>query len=373
MAVGLACGMMAWQGAAAQGVDEQDAGARGGKAATVWHDPLEGEVPAVGGRGWNAETGRNFNRLPPRAKDMVRPEVWNLSLYSSGLYIDFRTNSPTIRIRYTLAPEMRLANVPRFTTGGIDLYRYDSNDNEHWLNGFPRFDFSRAANDSVFWNFRNIRPEDPVEGDRYRIFLPTYGVIGAMSIGVEEGSTFSFLPESEEKPIVVYGTSIAMGASPSRPANAWTALLQRMSGIPVVNLGFSGNGRLEKGMFDLLSELDVRVYILDCLPNMGAYVDSIVTRTVAGVEKLRSRNDAPIILVGNVGCAYDDTGTLAATNDAQLEAFETLKEAGVKDIYYVTTEDLGLAEDDYADGAHPNDIGMMKYAEAYMRVLRKIL
>lgn len=34
-------------------------------------------------------------------------------------------------------------------------------------------------------------------------------------------------------------------------------------------------------------------------------------------------------------------------------------------IFLLRLEELGLDEDDFVDGTHPNDRGMMKYATAY--------
>ena len=48
------------------------------------------------------------------------------------------------------------------------------------------------------------------------------------------------------------------------------AILGRRLNRPVINLGFSGNGRMEKEVGDFLCELDPAVYVLDCLPNMVA-------------------------------------------------------------------------------------------------------
>ena len=51
---------------------------------------------------------------------------------------------------------------------------------------------------------------------------------------------------SAAKPILFYGTSITHGACASRPGMVHTAILGRHLDRPVINLGFSGNGRMEK-------------------------------------------------------------------------------------------------------------------------------
>lgn len=89
-----------------------------------------------------------------------------------------------------------------------------------------------------------------------------------MQVGVPGNALFNPMAIREEKPIVVYGTSIAQGGCASRPGMAWPALVGRKLDRPLINLGFSGNGRLEKEVIDLIAEIDAKVYVLDCLPNL---------------------------------------------------------------------------------------------------------
>jgi lysophospholipase L1-like esterase len=45
----------------------------------------------------------------------------------------------------------------------------------------------------------------------------------------------------------------------------------------------------------------------------------------------------------------------------------------MKEIHLLTAADIGLDTECTVDGTHPNDLGMMRYAEAYARIIRKIL
>ncbi|MBQ4287204.1 MAG: SGNH/GDSL hydrolase family protein [Bacteroidales bacterium] len=343
-------------------------------AQSVWHNPLtEGDEPFVQGRAWNAEIGQNYHRFPDRAKDMVRPAVWSLSLCSSGLFVDFFTNAEDIVIRYNVKNGKNADNIPKFAKSGIDIYRIDKDGVQHWVNLFGHYNFGKTNEDQIVWTFNKLSPSDAKNGDEYRIYLPMYSEVENLEIGVPEGKVFRFAPNRNERPIVVYGTSIAMGASPSRNGMAWTNILQRRFDTPVINLAFSGNGRLEDEVFSLLSEIDARVYILDCMPNMAGYLDSVVVRTVRGVKMLRAKNDAPIILADDMWYNYTNLHRMPQLYAKQKEAYETLISMGFKDIYYVTAEDFGFETDDYGDGSHPNDLGMKKYADAYEKILRDVL
>jgi len=185
-----------------------------------------------------------------------------------------------------------------------------------------------------------------------------------------------------EKPIVVYGTSIAQGACASRPGMAWTSILGRKLDRPLINLAFSGNGRLEEELIDLLLEVDPKIYILDCLPNLWnaqTYDEEELTkRILRSVRSLKeAKPDIPILLVEHAGYTDDLARPARETaysrvNDIQEKAFAQLKAEGYEHLFYLTHEEIGLELDAMVDGTHPNDLGMMQYANAYEKKLRQI-
>lgn len=48
----------------------------------------------------------------------------------------------------------------------------------------------------------------------------------------------------------------------------WGNILNWKLGYLVINLGFFGNGKLEEVFFDFLLEIDVWLYIIDCMFNL---------------------------------------------------------------------------------------------------------
>ena len=104
------------------------------------------------------------------------------------------------------------------------------------------------------------------------------------------------VPRRTAKPIVYYGTSIVQGVGVSRPGRALPAILGRQLERPVINLGFSGLGKMEVALANLLSEIDAAAYVVDCLPNLDAVL--ITSRAGPFVQALRAaRPTTPIILV----------------------------------------------------------------------------
>jgi len=50
------------------------------------------------------------------------------------------------------------------------------------------------------------------------------------------------------------------------PGLAWPAILGRKLDRPMINLGFSGAGKQETPLLDLIATVDAILYVLHCLP-----------------------------------------------------------------------------------------------------------
>ncbi len=334
---------------------------------------METEFPVIQNRGWNDEIVNSYQRIPDRAKSILRPSVWNLSLNSAGLAIHFHTNAQKIQIRYGVSESFAMNHMPATGKSGLDLYAIDSNGNWRIMSG--RYSFS----DTVTYTYNNIIESENNLGFEYRLFLPLYNTVKWMEIDVPEGTNFSFVPELKEKPIIVYGTSIAQGGCASRPAMGWTNILSRKLDRPVTNLAFSGNGPLEKEMVNLINELDASLIIYDCLPNMeGLSDDEIKKRTAYGVAAIREKGNVPILITDHIGMM--NAGMNSSTkhvgnrmNDLSREVIDSLKLAGVENLYHLHIDDINFPTDGAVDNIHPNDLGMQAYADAYEKIVRQIL
>jgi lysophospholipase L1-like esterase len=351
----------------------------GSQAQTKWYNPLDSDTPYIQGRAWNKEIGNTFHRFPQRARAVLRQPVWDLSTNSAGLYIEFYSNAPSITVKYLCSGGRSLPNLTTIAVSGLDLYTTDCNGITDWCACPANYRFGSHSTDTIYYRYRDLAYHNiHKEGNKYRLFLPLYNTVTYMEIGVPDSSCFKFAPPSIEKPILVYGTSIAQGASASRPAMAWSNILQRRTDWPIINLGFSGNALMDAAVYDLISEVDAKMFILDCMPNMYSIHDSIVSRTIAGVHKIRSKSKAPILLVENDGYMYGKTNApieneCNVTNAELKKAFEQLKAEGAENIFYLTKEEIGLTPDSQTDGWHASDIGMELYANAYMKKIEDIL
>ena len=117
----------------------------------------------------------------------------------------------------------------------------------------------------------------------------------------------------------------------------------------------------------------------DNMPNMDHLPDSIVPRIVRGVRIVRQKQSAPILFVEHDGYTCDltnshfDKNRWGNPNKELREAFEQLRNEGVKDLYYLTKEELGLSYEAMVDNIHSTDYGMVQYANGYIPKIRQIL
>lgn len=341
---------------------------------TVWRNPTSEVFQTVHGQAWNNELKGSYHRLPQRAESIVRKPLWDLSTNSAGLSIVFRTNATDIRVRYQINGDFSMPHMPATGKSGVDLYATDGNGCQRWC--AARYAFG----DTIRYNYSNISyVTNPEYGYEYQLFLPPYSELKWLEIGVPEGSDFSFEPVSKEKPIVIYGTSIAQGACASRPGMVWGNIINRKMQHPVINLGFSGNGRLESELFDLLTEIDAKLFIIDNMPNMTNDRTSLIyERATAGIRKLREKSDAPILLVehngyGNELSSLEAESSYRKTNIELRKAYKDLQAEGIKNLYYLTKEEIGFHQDAMVEGVHPSDLGMQIYADAYISKIKEIL
>jgi len=335
-----------------------------------WKVPAE-SVIRFEGQGWS-NTG--YQRFPDKAKGKVRDAVWSLSKSSAGLSIRLESDADSISVQYQVDGNLAMPHMPATGVSGIDLY-VRNGDSWLWCRGKYQF------NDTIQYDFKIDKLPNP--NRNYELYFPLYNNIKTLKIGVPSGSTLKFLPARTEKPIVIYGTSIAQGACASRPGMAWTNILSRKINHPVVNLGFSGNGRLEPEVIDLINEIDASVFVLDCLPNLSPNEkrtkEEIQKRIRESIARLQGKHaETPILLIQHAGysdglvdserkCVYE------SLNGWTAETFESLKKEGIKNLFMLTTDEIGLSNDAFVDGTHPTDLGMEQYANAYEEILRPLI
>lgn len=335
---------------------------------TTWYDIRKLDLE---GQGWKEDIAP-FGRLPAKASNTVRQPVWGLSRHSAGLCVRFVTDATEIEARWTLlSNSLAMPHMPATGVSGLDLYVKTDN-GWRWLSvGRPTKQTTQA---------RLVSGIPPGKRE-YLLYLPLYNGVSSVEIGIPRARALAKAPprsKGRDKPIVFYGTSITQGGCASRPGMVHTAIVGRKLDYAVINLGFSGNGRMEPELADLLAEVDAAAYVLDCLPNMGP--KDVTERVEPFVRTLRKTSpDTPILLVEDRSYA---NGFLVAAQRQRNEgnrqalraAHERLRKAGIENLHYLRGEELlGADGEDTVDASHPTDLGFLRQAEAFTGALRPIL
>lgn len=364
----LLCGSFAPFCAAGESLDPK-LGMLDEQASVVWYDIRHLDVEGQGFR----DTKAPFDRLPASAEEKVRSAVWGLSRHSAGLCVRFVTDAPRILARWTLtSANLAMTHMPATGVSGLDLYARTDDGQWRWLAvGRPSAQATTAQLVSGL----------PAGEREYLLYLPLYNGVSSVEVGIPQENKLAkgpARPAEQAKPLVFYGTSITQGGCASRPGMVHTAIIGRRLECPVINLGFSGNGKMEVEVAEFMAQIDASVFIVDCLPNISA--SEVTSNTESVVQTLRKAHpQTPILLVEDR--SYTSSFLLSSQRErnetsraALQEVYAKLKADGVSGLYYLEGEKL-LGEDgeDTVDGSHPTDLGFMRHAEAFLDVLQPIV
>lgn len=349
--------------------------ARGQKASELKYTDAR-ELDLIG-KGFS-NTGELYTRLPETMKGRIRDAVWDLGQNSAGLAVRFRSNSSCIGARWTLLNNFNMAHMPGTGIRGLDLYVLDGNGNWQFV-GTAQPNGKESSN--VF-----IRRMDGSEKE-FLMFLPLYDGIVKLEVGIDSTAAIGMPRKSvltgntNRKPLVIYGTSITQGGCASRPGMAYPAIVSRRLQTEVVNLGFSGNGRMDRIMADEIAKIDACGYVIDCLPNCTHEIVKDSTeyfiRTIA-----RAHPGVPVFMVSNPPFPYvwvdrRDETDLTEENAIWYDLYRKLKKEGCANLQYINVYDgkygriLGGDKEETVDGVHLTDVGMLRMADILCRELSR--
>ncbi len=329
-----------------------------------WHNALD---IGLTGQAWT-ELEQPYDRLPAKAKGVVRDPVWNLGTNTAGLSVHFKTNSPSIKVKWVVRYENSMWHMTDCGIRGLDLYMKHP---EGWH-------YAGSGSPGAGKSYERSLVKDLDESyHQFQLNLPLYDGIDSLWIGIDEGFVLEKVEPIDQKPIVIYGTSIQQGGCASRPGMAASNILARMRNQEVINLGFSGNGRMEMELAALIGEIDAAAYVFDCLPNIHD-LTVIAPRYVAFITYIREvKPETPIFLVETATTVKStivesDRRQLNGQNEELRKAYYQLKDAGVSKLYLIPGHDLiGTDGEGTVDGVHYTDLGFLRYANKLNQALNK--
>lgn len=315
-------------------------------------------LPFDGCDGW-------CTRLPAAAKTNVVNGTWAMSRCPAGMSFVFTTTSRKLRVRWSLSSErLAMTHMPATGVSGVDLY--GRTDDGKWR--FVKAGFPHRQNDNEF-------EVQATPGRLYRLYLPLYNGLRALSFGVTEGAAFAAAPlpvKDISKPVVFYGGSVVQGACVSRPGNSWVSVAGRLLDAPTVCMGFNGQGKMDLSYeADLLSRIDASAYCFLCLGNMnGKNYRQDAEKFLRRLRELKP--DVPIIfgsfhypLVHNPA-----KHAFAAELKAKFSKEDPVLWAkfDIVPLWDMCSEDC----DGTVDGGHPNDYGAYRMGGAFADAVRRM-
>ena len=320
-----------------------------------------------------------YDRLPVSYKEKVREPVWALSKASAGVTVRFHTNSTSINLKWSVLNDLDMPHMASTGIKGIDLYtKY----NNKWryvttagaLVGLKTYQNKSIPADSIneYELIKNMTPEFR----EYKLFLPLYDGVTKLEIGIDSNATIKKAIPNSQKPIVFYGTSITQGGCASRPGMAHTNIISRELDVDCINYGFSGNGRMETPIVELISEIDASFYVIECMQNMDA--EQVSERVRPLVDMIRTKHPrTPIVLVENMmytTAFLDQTieTRLIQENAALKNEYDKIIKSGTPNIFYIKdNQDLLVDNEGTVDGVHLTDLGFLRYADYLIENFKK--
>ncbi len=317
-------------------------------------------------------------RIPRWLEDSVRPELRERARHTAGKAFRFRTDSRAVAVRYELLYNAHMMHMADTGIKGTSLYIWDD-DTHSWQ--FVNCNRPNAGKSDVIQRKVMV---DRLDGKmhEYMLYLPLYDGVKWLEIGVEKTATLTgpvMNSPRQGKKFVFYGTSILHGGCASHPGMVATSIIQRDLDIECVNIGISGEGKMDYCMARAMATIpDVAAYILDPIPNCTKDMCDTLTYEFVNILR-RARPDVPIIMVEGQMYSYAKysgfySRYLPQKNYEFHKNYLRLRAENPKNLYYVDCKNLyGPNNDGSVDGIHLTDLGFWYYAQKLEPYLKAIL
>lgn len=174
--------------------------AKSGKAGLRWYSAFHQGI-SLRGLGWPEENyaKKHFRRLPDLATTKLSEGVQALSHCPASVFLSFRTNSPDISVRMTVAHLEQMNHMPATGMSGVELYFRDGS-RWHAAATAALAIQEKATTQSLI--------KDGLSNTReYRLYPPLYKRIEQIEIGLAPTAMLKAIPAAD-RPVVFYGTSI---------------------------------------------------------------------------------------------------------------------------------------------------------------------
>lgn len=319
------------------------------------------------------KAGEPLRRIPLNAS--VSKGVDYLAWNTAGVMLRFKTNAKEIRLDVKLWHAHSMDHMSHIGSMGFDVYQ--GSGTAKYYRQSTRFNHHK--NEYIATVFGPVKNEKMRE---FTIHFPLYAGVKSLEIGLTKGAEIEApTPWVDDRPIVVYGTSIQQGGCASRPGMCHTNQLSRMLNRPFLNLAFSGSGKGEPAMAKILADVkNPAMYILDYDAN--AHVKGLRATLSNVIDIIRAKHpETPILLVSKLmygnefGDSNEYTDERWQYQEIHMKELRKRRDAGDKNIHFLDGTSLygDIPSECTVDGAHATDLGFYMISKRMAPVIKRIL
>ena len=285
---------------------------------------------------------------------------------SAGIAVAFKTNAKNISVLTEYGDVGWPNNTGGFSARGYDLY-IKRDGRWIWAGAGVSGDLTKPFN--VISNMDGTMKE-------CLLYLPILSEEYSVKIGVEEGAVLEAIPNPFRHRIGIFGSSFTHGISTSRAGMAYPDIFTRDTGLQLLNLGCSGNCKLQSYFADVLAAADVDAFIFDTFSNPSP--EQIQERLFPFIEKVQAAHPGkPLIFQRTIYREWRNFNTGTAASEAnRIAVVDSLMKIACKkykDVYYIHPNASAPDHETTQDGTHPSDRGYQLWAQSIEKPVKKIL
>lgn len=314
------------------------------------------------------ETEKPWQRVDTdKYPQMTKGEI-NQARCCTGMILSFKTNSSYIGVKAWYGKSN--SDLRGYGPKGFDLYIKE--DGKWIYAGNERPKKGESPYELVL-----LKQSEPVEKECL-LYLPLFQEIEHLEVVTDEGSYITPAENPFKGRIAVFGSSYTHGAGAERAALSYSAQLSRMTGYHFINMGFSGNSKLQPYFADILLDAkDVDAYVCDAFSNPT--IQQIEERLFPFIEKFQTKAPGvPLIFIKTLYREKRNFDPAYEKKEAdRMEVADSLMKIALKkyeNVYWVdSTCTVDGTHEWTADGSHPDGYGYRLMAESLEKPLVRIL
>ena len=340
----------------------------------VWY-PIDEAPFSIHGVLYDESCGR-YLRIPNDVAKSVSQGVSQGNTWTTGGRVRFKTNSSYIAITAKIQQPWFISQMSRAGMSGFDIYRDLDGKQTYFRTFLP----PESWEDGYAGGTRTYG-----ELTDYTIYFPQYSGFEKLFIGLKKDAILEAAePYENTLPIVYYGSSITCGGCASRPGNNYPAFLSRRLNTDYINLGFSGNAKGEHEMAQYISDLKMKLLVIEYDSNAPS-VEWLENTHYPFFKTIREANpDLPIVMISHCAAlhavSYEMNGGGWGSFDDRRAVIKNTylraKADGDENVYFVDGREIFKGDEWDAvtvEGVHPNDFGFMRFAQYLEKILKPLM